>query len=383
MTNTPTRVLHVVGGMNRGGAEAMLMSLYRAIDRERIQFDFLEMIDGRTHYSDEIEAMGGRLLKCKWSQSLLGLRKTIKNITRIIENEGPFAAVHSHILFGSGTVLVAAARAGVPTRIAHSHNTSVQRSGMRQAIYEWLARVSMQRNATELVACTQQAGEFLFGGSDFSRRGLVVQNAVNTETFRPPLSGERRALRSRYGVPDERMLLVAVARLEPVKNHRFLLDVASQLRGSDADFEVAFVGDGSLRRELELQVENRSLKDSVRFWGVRTDIPEILRAADLLLIPSHFEGLPVALVEAQAAGLRCIVSTAVDAEADMGLGLVQFLPTLRASEWAEAVASSAIPTERPGQESISSALAARGYRVEESIELLMALYLSSGGGSLS
>lgn len=368
----PKRILHVVGAMNRGGAETMLMNMYRALDKERVQFDFLEFKPGTSDYSEEIQSLGGRILRVNWSQSPIRLHQTIQEVARVISDEGPFAAVHSHVLFATGTVLVAAARAGVEVRVAHSHNTDDVDQGKIADVYRWFARRMIRTSATHLAACTSDAGKYLFGERRFNEGGVVIPNAVDIKQFRPATPEERLKQTRALGLDPDRLNIVSVARMEMAKNHSFLLDVAAELKKRNVNFDMILVGKGSLRPVLEKQVLDKGLHHRVHFWGTRENISEIMQCSDVFVMPSHFEGLPVALVEAQATGLPCLVSDNVTKEVDMGLGLVKHLPTESALVWADAL-SETLP-DNPGSYAIRQYLKSRGYTVEGSLEKLLELY---------
>lgn len=370
----PQRILHVVGAMNRGGAETMIMAMYRSLDRDKYQFDFLEFSSGESDYSEEIRSLGGRIFHCNWDQSPFRVFSTMKGLSKVISDEGPFMAVHSHVLFASGIVLAAAASAGVNVRVAHSHNTSTQDSGIRELVYQFISRSTMRMFTTGIAACTQAAGHYLFGHRWFSRTGIVIPNAVDTCEFRPAPLPEREKLRASYGLTSNTMVLASVARMELVKNHRFLIDLAADLDAEGVDFTLLLVGDGSLREELESEVASRGLDDRIQFWGLRTDIPVILRCVDALLMPSHFEGLPVALVEAQASGVRCVVSDNISRDADLGAGLLSFLPISSPEPWTKLLL-----TEKRMQvssESIQHALSERGYSIDSALDKCFSLYSS-------
>lgn len=366
------RVLHVVGAMNRGGAESMLMTLYRNLDRSIVQFDFLETVTERTHFTDEIESLGGRVVKCEWSQSPDRVLSTFFNLTRLIKDHGPYAAVHSHILFGSGLVLAAAKLAGVQVRIAHSHNTSDGERGLVRRTYEAIGRVLIHLFATSQLACSLDAGMYLFGRQRFLRDGLIVANAVDTGTFFPIPREAQYDVRRSLDVSTGRLWVVAIARLEPVKNHTFLVDVADMLKQRDVDFQLWFVGDGRMRAELEAEVSRRGLREVVRFLGVRTDIARILQGADCLVLPSHFEGLPVVLVEAQSTGLPCLVSDHVTRDADLGGGLMKFLKIDDPSVWADSIEECRKPYI--DRETAHQYLQNKGYDVGVGVATLRGLY---------
>lgn len=369
---TEIRILQVVGAMNRGGAETMIMNLYRAMDRQKIQFDFLELKPGESDYSAEIRQMGGRILKAHWSQSPTAIIRTLKELRGIIMNKGPFAVVHAHVLFGAGVVMLAAKLAGVESRITHSHSTNSLDQRPQAILYRIIARNLLKKYCTGEIACSNDAGEYLFGVREFKKKGIVIRNAVNLEHFYPrELQAELDSALANVNV-NNRIKLISVARLEPVKNHAFLLDIASELNAMSYEFEMIFIGDGSLRVHLEAEVERKGLLDRVFFWGTRGDIADIMRQSDCLLLPSLYEGLPVTLVEAQASGLRCLVSATVSEEADLGLDLVEFVPLDSPKVWAKRIMQeqkSSISLRK-----IQESLDAAGYTVEESLKKLLAVY---------
>lgn len=373
---TPQRVLQVVGAMNRGGAETMLMTLYRALDRDILQFDFLEFGQDESDYTPEIVHLGGRILKAEWSQRPMKLRRTIHRLADAMAQGGPYLAVHSHVLYASGTVLAAARRASIDIRIAHSHATHSVARGPSGLAYHAASLELIRRSATKMAACSWEAGEYLFGPRRFGTRGVVVANAVDTSRFSPVVASERLRLRHALPVPPDWLVLTSVARLEEVKNHLFLVDVASALKDRGVNFTMLFVGDGSLRSRLESLVRERGLENQVLLLGLREDVSDILRCSDAVLMPSLFEGVPVALVEAQATGVQCLVSECVSKEVDLGLDLLRFLPISDAAMWADAiVASRAVP---PSPEEVERAMRAKGYSVADALETLLGLYEVQG-----
>lgn len=369
------RILHVVGAMNRGGAETMLMSMYRKLDKRTFQFDFLELSSGESDYAEEIRNMGGRILKCNWNQSPLYLRQTIRELTSLLVREGPFVAVHSHVLFASGTVLLAAARAGITVRVAHSHTTSSRSLRFPGKIYQVLARRMILKSSSHLVACTAAAGDFLYGEKKFAIDGIVIPNAVDLDEFKPNSHSSDLEVQGSREHSPRGLRIISVARLEPVKNHMFLIAVAGALTSRNVDFNMMFVGDGSLRSALETEVSKHGLNDRVHFLGVRENISEFMQSSDVLVLPSHFEGLPVTLVEAQATGLACLISEHVSREADMGLGLTKFLPIKNPEVWADAL-SEPLPIQ-PAEDEILLSLQQRGYSVEASLRTALSIYFSN------
>lgn len=363
------RVLHVVSTMNIGGAETMLMNLYRALDRGRLQFDFLLFTEERGAYDDEIERLGGRLLRMPLPRHL-GSRKSVLVMEQLIRDEGPFLAVHAHVLHASSLALIAASRAQVTNRIAHSHNTSDVGNGVARRLYYAAARMAIRRYSTSLVACGREAGEYLFGRR-FDTIGVVVRNGVDIGAIQsvPMIEGEN--VRRELSVAEDEILLGCVARMERVKNHGFTIQVLRACRDRGLPVRLALVGDGALRLEIEQQVVQSGLTERVSFLGVRRDIPRLLNAFDALLLPSLYEGLPVTLIEAQAAGLPCLVSSHVSDEADLGASLIERLSIEDPELWADGVAKLARACDRSAAMMIA---AHSGYDVRDCVDEIFKLY---------
>lgn len=335
----PIRILHVVGAMNRGGAESMVMTLYRNIDHSKVQFDFLEFTEGSSAFSKEILDLGGRILKVDWSQTPTGTLTTLRKVVQMIKENGPYVAVHSHVLFASGLIMLAAKIAGVRKRIAHAHSTSARDKTMVARVYRLYSRLLIQIFSSNYVACSNDAGMYLFGPEHFGRAIDIIPNGVDTETFKTVSSQCRKITRTSLGVKKDTLLLLSVARLEPVKNHQFLVDLADELRANDCKFVLLLVGDGSLKENLMEEVRLKRLESNIKFLGVRSDISALMGASDIFLLPSLFEGLPVSLIEAQATGLPSIVSDNVTREADVGLELIRYINLHDLEKWREQIIS--------------------------------------------
>lgn len=156
---------------------------------------------------------------------------------------------------------------------------------------------------------------------------------MDLDRFRPPTQAERDAARRALKVGESDLVLGSVARLERVKNHDFVIDVARRLSEEGTDFKILLAGDGSRRRELETLVAEAGLSHLVKFLGLYRDVPGLLAALDGLIMPSHYEGVPVSVIEAQATGLPCLISDAVSREVDLGVGLTSFLPINDPDPW--------------------------------------------------
>ncbi|MEK3881801.1 glycosyltransferase family 1 protein [Paenibacillus sp. PL2-23] len=290
------------------------------MNKNGFQFDFLVHRQEEGHYDKEIESLGGRIYRMPNIRPG-NYRRYFRMLDRFFEERRDYRVVHSHMNENSGFVLRAAKKAGVPCRIIHSHLSDLKLD--YKFPFRIYARLAIKDNPSDYFACSARAGEWLFGRKrENSREVIVLQNAVNTEefAFNPAVRTEVRAELE----AGDRLVVGHIGRFNEQKNHKFLLQVFHSLKQDKEDALLVLAGDGYLRASIEKQADEMGLSDSIRFLGVRADISRLLQGMDLFLFPSLFEGLPVVLIEAQAAGLRCVVSDTITREADI-TGRVSFV----------------------------------------------------------
>jgi glycosyltransferase involved in cell wall biosynthesis len=362
---SPLRVLHVVVNMNRGGAETLLMNLYRNIDRSKIQFDFLTCKEGV--FDEEILQLGGNVYRIPYITDV-GHFKYRKNLEEFFNCHYEYKIVHSHLDKMSGLVLQAAKKRRVPVRISHSHNTSSEGS-MAAKLYKWYIGQLINQNATNYYACSQVAGEWLFKNRSVS----ILKNGIDIDQFRYTSEARKKA-REELNLSENTIVLGHVGRFAHQKNHEFLIAVFAEFCKCDNDSILLLVGDGPLRKEVEKKVFDLKINKKVKFLGVRSDIPQILQALDLFIFPSLHEGLPVSLIEAQGAGLPCFISDQISTEVDMGMGLVEFLPLDNKNLWIEIIKKKLSITDSRGLN--LEPLKQRGYNIKDTASQLEKFYLS-------
>lgn len=323
----PIRVAHVMGKMVGGGLEQVVMNYYRHIDRSRVQFDLVVDSDSTLVPREEVESLGGRVFIVPPYQHVLAYQRALTDLFR----EQGWQIVHSHENALSVFPLRAAKRAGVPVRIAHSHSTSGKGEPLRNAAKRALRRLS-NVYPTHRMACSRAAGEWLFGkGADFE----VVYNAVDLSAFAFD-AGARREARAGLGVPEGALVVGHVGRFAAQKNHAFLLDAFAGAARRRPDAVLALAGDGPLRPEMERRAGELGLSGRVLFLGQRGDVGRLYQAFDVFCLPSLYEGLGMVAVEAQRAGLPCLLSDRITREVDV-TGTVRFLPVDDPSAWADAL----------------------------------------------
>lgn len=339
------RILHVVTYMGRGGLETMIMNYYRRMDRTKVQFDFLVHRDFRADYDDEIERLGGRIYRIgrliPWSRAYQ------RALDAFFDAHPEYRVVHVHQDCLSAVILKAAKKHGVPVRIAHSHNSSQDRN-LKYLIKLYYKR-QIPRYATALFACGKDAGDWMFGGTPYT----IVNNAIDAAQYRYRQARANQA-RQALGIAEDAFVVGHVGRFSPVKNHAFLLEVFGELCRADGNAVLLLVGDGELRSVIEDKAKAMGLEDRVLFTGVRSDVCDLMQAMDVFVFPSLYEGLPVSLVEAQAAGLPCVISEDVP-EACMLTDLVQKVSLKEsARQWAERILTARATLRRDRFDEIAS-----------------------------
>lgn len=312
------RILHVVGGLNRGGAETGLMHLLRHIDRKKYPMDFLVNTEKPCHYDDEAKSLGARIIPCLTPANPL---QYAYNFHRILRKYGPYKCIHSHVHQFSGFILALAAAEGIPVRIVHSRtDTRIldDASSLTRRAYIRLMERLIRRFATCGIAVSHKAAESLFPkGWEGKDNWTVFPSGIDFGPFEG--TADPLKVRGELAIPLDAHVIGHVGRFVNVKNHNFIVDIAESLLQRDSKALFLLVGDGPLRPEIEHLVHSRGLWDHFVFAGIRTDIPRILKSAmDCFVLPSIYEGLPMSLLEAQAAGLHCVVSDTVSSEGNIG-----------------------------------------------------------------
>lgn len=356
------RILHIVTYMGRGGLETMIMNYYRHMDRSKVQFDFLVHREFRADYDDEIEQLGGKIYRIS---RLIPWSKAYRQVLRCFFEEHPeYKIVHVHQDCLSSVALRVAEQQNIPVRIAHSHSSSQDKN------WKYLVKLFYKRlipkYATELFACGKAAGDWMFGGAPYR----IVQNAVDVNAYLPN-SNVRKAIREKLQIEENCFVVGHVGRFAEPKNHRFLIEVFFELKQRRSNSVLLLIGDGEGRTEIEKLVMQKRLEGSVIFTGVRIDVPDLMQAMDVFVLPSLYEGLPVTMVEAQSAGLPCIISDRVPAECVLVDSVKQISLSVSASEWADQL----LKMESFGKNAEPQRISAAGFDIVENAKWLEDYYL--------
>ncbi len=366
--NNPIRVLQVIGIMNRGGAEAMIMNLYRSIDRSRVQFDFVENSFEPAAFDEEIGALGGKIYRCPHycGTNHFAYKRWWVDFFKTHANE--YSIVHGHLGSTAAIYLKLAKKYGLYT-IAHSHNTWFS-TNLKEWIYMAYAYPT-RHIADHFFACSMAAGVSRYGKRIVNdvQRFTLINNAIDASKFvyHPQT---RQRLRKAFGLQGK-TVIGHIGRFNPQKNHPFLLDIFAEIHRMNASSVLMLVGDGDTRKEAQEKAKALHLSEAVIFMGVRSDIADLLQVMDVLVFPSLFEGLPVTVIEAQSSGLPCLLSDRITQECKLTPETCFFSLEASCAEWA----SKALKMAEKERKDTSQWIREAHYDIVENAQWLQQFYL--------
>ena len=364
----PIRILMLFTILNRGGAETMVMNYYRHIDRTKVQFDFMVHRQERGAYDDEIEALGGRIYRMMPLHPFT-FGKYQKQISAFFDAHPEYKIIHGHCSESGYFVYKEAHKRGIPVIIAHAHNS--------HAMFDtkWCFRTyfkhAMRKYITQIFTCGEESAYWL-AGKKLGKQAILQRNAIDTRNYLFSVSN-REAIRKELNIPSDVMVIGHIGRFNIQKNHSFLLDIFHQLVQQHPQAHLLLVGIGELKKEMEEKVQRWGLTEQVHFLGVRSDVPQLLQAMDVYLFPSFMEGLSVAMLEAQCAGLPCVVSDTIPREVEM-TDLISFVSLKESpSVWATKILQKY--RESNDREQYPEVIAQAGYDIHRNAEWLQNYYL--------
>lgn len=316
--------MHVFVNLDCGGAENRVMDIYRYLNKDNIQFDFLILQQGTFYFTEEIIKLGGRIYSiCHPRKNII---RHMYQMYKVFISTPEINTIHSHTSFHSGLVLFVALLAGKNIRISHARTSSTGKFGVLKKLLLYIGRKLISFSATKCIAVSEEAGKYVFGSSKKAGKNFeIVKNVIDFEKYITKSEKDINALRDELGITKEHFVIIQVGRLEKVKNHQFTINLAEKFKLVNSQFKVIFAGDGSLRTELEENIRKKELEEHIKLLGLRKDIPDLLKCANVLLLPSFYEGLPGVVLEAQASGIPSLVSNTVTKEVDLNLQLVNYL----------------------------------------------------------
>lgn len=303
------RVGVIIGKWINYGVETLVLNVYKHVDKEKVQFDFIIDEDSVGIPREEIESMGGRVIIVPPYQKA---NKYISELTKLFRRNS-YKIVHAHISTLSVFPLYAAKKAGVPIRIAHCHTTAGKGEVFKN-IMKYSLRPFSKVFPTHLAASSRLGGEWLFGKGCFEKHDmyyLPVARDVETFTYNNKV---REDIRNDLGLKDK-YVVGHFGRFVAQKNHTFLIDVFKEVKTLEPNAVLLLAGDGELLDLTKKKVASLGLENSVLFLGKRNDVAQLYQALDVFVLPSLYEGVPGVGIEAQSAGLPFVFANTITDEA--------------------------------------------------------------------
>ena len=351
----PMRILHVLGGISLGGAESRIMDLYRHIDRNLIQFDFLIHQTQKGYYEEEIETLGGRVYRVPRFRlyNMIAYKKALRDFFR---SHHEFGAVHGHMTSTAAIYLPIAKKSGIPVTIAHARSAGVDQ-GIKGIITR-LLRLPLRKKCDYMFACSALAARSVFGEESAKNNSVkIVPNAIDTAQF--AYCEEARARMRRTLSLEDKFVIGHVGRFHYAKNHEYLLAVFQKIAQKREDALLLLLGEGSLMEEMKERAASLGIAERVIFCGNQKETWDYYQAMDYLIFPSRFEGLPGTVVEAQCAGLRCLISDTIAQE----VRITELVTCLSIQEEPEKWAAYVLGDETDERRDRHEQVAAAGYDV--------------------
>lgn len=330
----PVRVLHENVIMDPGGIEALIMNVYRHIDRDRIQFDFMVHRPDRAFYEDEIERLGGKIYRTPQFSPIPGQYQKFMGSTENILREHPeYKVIHAHSELNLWPLMVAK-KVGIPTRIAHSHNARAT-INLKYFFFKY-EQPRIKKYCTDMFMCSTPAGEWTFGKEAVTQGDVkFIKNGIETERF--VFNEDIRNRKRKELNLGSKLVIGHVGRFMVQKNHTFLVDVFKEIHDRNSNSILMLVSDGRLMEKIKEKVAKLGLTDAVLFLGNRGDVNELMQAMDVFLFPSLWEGLPLTGIEAQTAGLPVIMSDVITDEVCITDNIYVMSLNQKPDEWANKV----------------------------------------------
>lgn len=308
--NKPIRILQVLGWLNIGGAETMVMNLYRNIDRTKIQFDFIIHSAQKGDFTDEILSLGGRIYSIPKYKVINHFE--YKNAWKdFFNNHKEYRIIHTHVRSTAPIFLKIAKKYGLIT-ISHSHSSKSSKGFIE--LFKSILQRGIKHHSDYMFACSLSAGRWLFGKNSITKNNFyILKNAIDSKKFTFNLD-QRIKIRNELNINDK-IVLGHVGRLNYIKNQSFLIDILNVLLKKNKKYFLVLVGEGSIMKQLVAKAKEYGIQDNIIFIGSSDRVNELMQAFDLFVFPSLFEGLGISVIEAQAAGLQCVISDKVPSEA--------------------------------------------------------------------
>ena len=325
------RILHIVYAMDMGGIQSFIMNIYRHIDKNKIQFDFLVRVNRECYYDEEIKKLGGKIYYIPSRRTnMLHQSKIWKNF--FIEHT-EFSTIHYHTSSLSDiNPIKFAKKSNIKQIIVHIHSTTTPKNIYHKVLHS-IHKLIVDKYVTDMYACSEVAAEFAYKKS-MLENVKIIKNGIEAKKyiFNTKIRTNKR---KELNLQESDFVIGHVGRFDKIKNHTFIIDIYKEILEKDKNAILVLIGKEDERKEIRLKIKNLNMESKVRILGIRDDVNELLMAMDIFIFPSFKEGLPVSVIEAQCTGLKCFLSDTITKEVDL-TGNVEFISLDKSAKyWAE------------------------------------------------
>lgn len=359
------KILIIAAALSVGGAEKVARDIGLYGSSEEYEPHYVVFDTDTGAYEQQILDHGGKTFHLP--SPAAGYRQYYRSLCALMK-EHRYLAVHAHTMFNCGWAMLAAKRQRVPVRISHAHSALDNGNRLVKRLYEGAMRRLILRNSTHLVACGEKAGIRLFGEKAYRKRGLLILNGVDTDAFRFNAAG-REKIRAELGWQDS-LVIGHMGHLCGIKNQRFLLDLMPLILEKQPQAKLVLLGEGEDRAALEARIRETGLTDVVRLTGNVVNVAEYLSAMDVFAFPSLFEGMPLSILEVQANGLPCVISTGVPKDVFITDLIHPLALTEEPTRWVEEI----LAAKRDGTVDYARRLKDAGFDLKDAMEKIYRIY---------
>lgn len=321
------RVLNYIPAFKYGGIETLVMNLYENINRGNIQFDFLVENQPPEHVQNSIKAMGGKIIYIPKMTSKNMFFAHIKSIYNILKLR-KYDIIHVHSFDTRPFVMIIAYLCGVKVRIVHAHSTNFNDN--RHLFIKKLVRKASVVLANKYIACSTECAIYMFG-KKYCKKTFIVKNGINLDKYNRN-ENLKKLYKKELNIDSNCRTIGFIGRFSYLKNPKYVIEIAEKLKLKNFDFKIIMVGDGEDKYEFTKLAKERNIEAYIECLGYRNDVLNLLNIIDVIVMPSINEGVPLVAIEAQALGVKCIVSDNVSKEINITKN-IEFIPLSDIEKW--------------------------------------------------
>ena len=358
-------ILQIAAHLTIGGAEKVARDIGMHANGEEYEIHYVIFDDDIGDYGKEVLNKGCKIFKFREpSENYLEYFTELKKLM----GKYRYTAVHAHTMFSIGWVMLAAKQMGIPVRVSHAHSALIDGTGFVKSIYEFIMRKLILIFSTHLVTCGEKAGIRLYGEKAYKKRGILILNGIDTESFRFS-EAIRNTLQQKLNLQNK-FVIGHTGRLAEVKNQSFLIDLMPDILKQKENAVLLLLGDGDDREKLEKKVAALNLNDKVIFAGGVTNVQDYLNVMDVFAFPSLYEGMPLSILEVQANGLPCVISDTVPPD----VFLTDLIKTLSLQDEKQIWVETILNSHRTDKNDYPTELKNAGFDLQTAMKKVYSLY---------